>query len=275
MEELGKTNWETVIAPPTSLLARWAGCLWGRILEYRLLGEERQATRRDAHPLQALGYPSRVFTGLIQALGRVVAFGPHFPATSSGVTRLEIDLCGWAYRPELGASIAVNGCCLTVAALDGAGKIAAFDLMAQTLAVTGLGALRVGDAVNLEHAATPTTFLGGHVVLGHVDGLGEVVGLEKDGQWRLRVRLPSDLGMHAVDKGSITLDGVSLTIARVEDQRGAGARDGCVIDVCLIPETLARTNLGARVVGDRLHIEADYLAKLVARQIAWATQQRG
>lgn len=201
-----------------------------------------------------------MFTGLVQALGTV-----HAVETRPTATRLEVSAGGWDHRPDLGASIAVNGCCLTVAAYEGAPEPRfAFDVIPQTLTVTALGGLKVGDRVNLEHAATPNTFLGGHVVLGHVDGLAEVVGLSTSGEWRVRVLLPGDLGRNAVDKGSITLDGVSLTIAAVED----GPR-GTVIDVCLIPETLARTNLGARTVGDRMHVEADYLAKLVARQLEW------
>lgn len=204
-----------------------------------------------------------MFTGLVQALGTVRAVEPGQRAT-----RLTVSLDGWDHRPDLGASISVNGCCLTVAAVGvaqgGGTTTVAFDVIPQTLAVTGLGCVQVGDRVNLEHAATPTTLLGGHMVLGHVDGLAEVVSLSTAGEWRVRLLLPSDLGRHAVDKGSITLDGVSLTIARVED-----SPRGTVIDVCLIPETLARTNLGARVVGDRLHVEADYLGKLVARQLEW------
>lgn len=214
-----------------------------------------------------------MFTGLVQALGRVEAIRPADPAGSrggAGATRLEIAAPGWAYRPDLGASVSVNGCCLTVVAA--AGGTLQFDVIPQTLAVTSLGGLRAGDGVNLEHAATPTTFLGGHVVLGHVDGLAEVVEIRTKGEWRVRLLLPGELGIHAVDKGSIALDGVSLTIARVEDRRPDSRGDsaaGTVIDVCLIPETLARTNLAARKVGDRLNVEVDYLAKLVARQLDW------
>lgn len=202
-----------------------------------------------------------MFTGLVQALGRVKAIRSA-PSGGSAATRLEISAENWAYRPDLGASVSVNGCCLTV--VSASGGTLDFDVIPQTLAVTSLGGLQVGDPVNLEHAATPTTFLGGHVVLGHVDGLAEVVEVRTSGEWRVRLLLAGELGSHAVDKGSIALDGVSLTIARVEDsQRGA------IVDVCLIPETLARTNLGARKPGDRLNVEVDYLAKLVARQMQW------
>jgi riboflavin synthase len=151
-------------------------------------------------------------------------------------------------------------------AIDG-GRFA-FDVIPQTLRVTSLGKLAVGSGVNLEHAATPMTFLGGHVVLGHVDALGEVVAIETEREWRVRVRLPASLARFVVEKGSIALDGVSLTIARVDDG-AAHANDGTIIDVCLIPETLARTNLAERRIGDTINIEVDHLAKLVARQLEW------
>lgn len=204
-----------------------------------------------------------MFTGLVQALGRIAAID-----RGAVSTRFIVDVGTWAHRPESGASIAVNGCCLTVvdrgASGTEVGSLIGFDVIPQTLAVTSLGRLRVGDGVNLEHAATPMTFLGGHVVLGHVDGLAEVVSVAQDGEWRVRLRLPPALSRFVVDKGSIALDGVSLTIARVED-----SADGSVVDVCLIPETLARTNLAERAVGDVLNVEVDHLAKLVARQLEW------
>ena len=202
-----------------------------------------------------------MFTGLVQSLGKIAEIRPS--ATS---TRLIVDASGWAHQPDLGASISVNGCCLTVVAIDG-GRFA-FDVIPQTLRVTSLGKLAVGSGVNLEHAATPMTFLGGHVVLGHVDALGEVVAIETEREWRVRVRLPASLARFAVEKGSIALDGVSLTIARVDDG-ATHANDGTIIDVCLIPETLARTNLAERRVGDTINIEVDHLAKLVARQLEW------
>ena len=202
-----------------------------------------------------------MFTGLVQSLGKIAEIRPN--ATS---TRLIVDASGWAHQPDLGASISVNGCCLTVVAIDG-GRFA-FDVIPQTLRVTSLGKLAVGSGVNLEHAATPMTFLGGHVVLGHVDALGEVVAIETEREWRVRVRLPASLARFVVEKGSIALDGVSLTIARVDDG-ATHANDGTIIDVCLIPETLARTNLAERRIGDTINIEVDHLAKLVARQLEW------
>ncbi|MFM7051235.1 MAG: riboflavin synthase [Planctomycetota bacterium] len=197
-----------------------------------------------------------MFTGLVQAVGRVESLEER-----GATTRLAIRVDGWPHRPEQGASIAVNGCCLTVVApATDAHPVLGFDCIPQTLAVTSLGRLRAGAGVNLEHAATPATFLGGHVVLGHVDGLATVVEVRTAGEWRVRLRLPGDLARHAVDKGSVALDGVSLTIARVE---------GDTIDVCLIPETLEKTNLRERAAGDVLNIEVDYLSKLVARQLEW------
>ncbi len=200
-----------------------------------------------------------MFTGLVQALGAVRSV-EDAPAGR----RIRIGFGGWGHLPEPGASIAVNGCCLTVVSVEvGSETVARFDAIPQTLAVTAIGRLQEGAAVNLEHAATASTFLGGHLVLGHVDGLAEVVGLSTHGEWRLRVALPEGLGRLAVDKGSIALDGVSLTIARVEDEPTGRT----VVDVCLIPETLARTTLGSRAIHDTLHVEMDHLAKLVARQM--------
>ncbi len=242
---------------------------WAETRSIAPKGRKRQAALASVAPPsgaweRAAGslYPPAMFTGLVQAIGTVRSV-----ADAPAGRRIRIGFGGWNHLPEPGASIAVNGCCLTVVELErGSEAIAAFDAIPQTLAVTAIGALREGSAVNLEHAATASTFLGGHVVLGHVDGLAEVVGLATEGEWRVRVALPEGLGRLAVDKGSIALDGVSLTIARVEDAApAAGGRT--VVDVCLIPETLARTTLGARLAGDAMHVEMDHLAKLVARQI--------
>jgi riboflavin synthase len=171
---------------------------------------------------------------------------------------------------QLGESIAVSGCCLTLAEVGRTGATAdearragertlRFDVIHQTLRVTALGGLAVGHRVNLERSVTPATLLGGHIVQGHVDGLGRVVAIETTGgEWRVRVAVPAELHRYLHDKGSIAIDGVSLTVAALRDA-------DCTCDVCLIPETLARTTLGDRSVGDAVHIEVDALAKMVAR----------
>jgi riboflavin synthase len=164
----------------------------------------------------------------------------------------------------IGASIAVNGVCLTAVAVTGSGFAA--DLAPETLSRSNLGDVLVGSRVNLERPVTPATRLSGHIVQGHVDATGEVVGLDalRDGNWWLKVRVPKSLDRYLVEKGSITLDGISLTIAAV---------DGDVIGVTIIPHTFANTTIGQARVGTRLNIEADVLAKHVEKLIA-ATRLR-
>lgn len=199
-----------------------------------------------------------MFTGIVEFQGTVAEIEPH----ASGLV-LTVDAAGWAHRPEPGESIAVNGCCLTATAAPG-GRIR-FDVIKQTLDCTTLGGLAVGDRVNLEHAATPTTLMGGHVVQGHVDAVAEVervTGGEEE--HRVTVVAPSKLASCLVDKGSVALDGVSLTIAT---NHGEGR-----FDVALIPTTLDLTTLGAARPGTRLNIEADYLVKAV---VSWLEQTWG
>ena len=199
---------------------------------------------RDARP-----YPEVVFTGLIQHVGLVSA---RSNGADSG--RLLIDCKGWDHHPHPGDSIAINGCCLTLVELIH--EVMAFDVVPTTLAATTLGSLEPGTRVNLEHAATPSSLLGGHLVLGHVDGTGQVVanGKEVEAGWLLQIEAPQPIARMVVDKGSITVDGVSLTIARHETGR---------ISMALIPETLQRTTLGERVPGDFVNLESDCLAKMV------------
>jgi riboflavin synthase len=154
-----------------------------------------------------------------------------------------------------GDSVAVNGACLTATAVDAGGFET--DAMNQTLEVTAVGALEVGSRVNLELAMKASDRLGGHIVQGHVDGVGEVAAVEQDGfARRLRVELPSELMRYAIDKGSIALDGVSLTVAALGDEW---------VEVSLIPETLERTNLGEAARGRKLNVECDLVAKYVER----------
>jgi riboflavin synthase len=139
------------------------------------------------------------------------------------------------------------------------------DVMLQTLAHTSLGALRVGAPVNLERAVTPTTRLGGHIVQGHVDGTGTIVSRTPSEHWELvTITLPSDLSRYLVDKGSITVDGISLTVASLADPVDSG--DGS-FTVSLIPETLARTTLGFKQPGDVVNLEVDVIAKYVEKMV--------
>ena len=194
-----------------------------------------------------------MFTGIVEELGTVEGVEPQADAV-----RLTVQGCFVTEDARLGDSIAVDGCCLTVAERDRERFTA--DVMAETLAKTTLGALAPGDRVNLERAVTPTTRLGGHLVQGHVDGVGTVRRREPSEHWELvEVALPEgDLGRYLVDKGSVTVDGVSLTVVEARADS---------FTVSLIPETLARTTLGSRRVGDRVNLEVDVLAKHVERQV--------
>jgi riboflavin synthase len=206
-----------------------------------------------------------VFTGSVEHQGRVLALRPQ----ASGA-RLEIDPCGWTHVPGDGDSVAVNGCCLTVvAAVPGtpADRTLRFDVVPQTLGLTTVGALRPGETVNLEHAATAATLMGGHIVQGHVDGVGEVLHVRTDGgEWRTRIAAPPAVAAHLVERGSVAVDGVSLTLAAV----GEGW-----FEVALIPATLAKTTLRDRAAGSRVNLEADCLAKMVTLAVERALAARG
>lgn len=222
------------------------------------------ATIEDPHirPIEGPGslvspYPLVfMFTGLIQHIGAVQQSIP-IPEGR----RLVIDPAGWSHRPALGDSISISGCCLTVAQDPGDSKGDAhrlvFDVIHESLAKTTLGDLREGDQVNLEHALTPTTLLGGHFVQGHVDGVGHVINVEReDHDWRIRVEPPPAVSKYLVPKGSIAIDGVSLTIADLSDDW---------FEVALIPTTLEKTTLDALDPGDRVNLEADVLAKTIVQ----------
>jgi riboflavin synthase len=196
-----------------------------------------------------------MFTGIVEELGTVADLTDQGDAV-----RLSVRGPGVTEGTALGDSIAVNGCCLTVAELQDDGFTA--DVMTQTLRLTGLGSLEPGSRVNLERAVTPTTRLGGHVVQGHVDATGEVVRRTPSEHWELvEVSLPAALARYVVAQGSITVDGVSLTVAALDDEAGT-------FTVSLIPETLARTTLGAAAVGTVVNLEVDVMAKYVERLLA-------
>ena len=193
-----------------------------------------------------------MFTGIVEELGTVEAI-----ERQSDAVRLTVRASTVLQDARPGDSIAVNGCCLTVAERTDATWTA--DVMAETLAKTGLGALAAGDRVNLERAVTAGTRLGGHLVQGHVDAVGSVVRRQPGEHWDLvTLAMPRELAPYLVDKGSITVDGVSLTVVEARDDE---------FTVSLIPETLRRTTLGFRAPGDAVNLEVDVIGKYVARQL--------
>lgn len=206
-----------------------------------------------------------MFTGLIEATGTI-----HEVEETATGRRLVIDPGPWGHVPDLGASISVSGCCLTVVSVGDTGFV--FDVIHRSLEMTTLGDLTPGDRVNLERAATMATLLGGHLVQGHVDGVGRVAAIDDGDDWRIRVDCPETVSPHLVDRGSIAIDGVSLTIARVL-RDGAGRATG--LEVALIPETLQRTTLSSRKVGDRVNLEADAMAKMVGVHVERLLAARG
>ncbi|MBI1394741.1 MAG: riboflavin synthase [Betaproteobacteria bacterium] len=192
-----------------------------------------------------------MFTGIIQAVGTIA----HFEANGEGA-RLHVRTPGWDLADvALGDSIAVNGCCLTVVSKD-ADAFAA-DLSRETLDCTA--GFLPGARLNLEKALRASDRLGGHLVTGHVDGVGEVTEVEAIGDnRRYAFRLPDALGRYVARKGSVTVNGVSLTVNTV---------DGDLFSVNLIPHTLAETNLGQLKVGDRVNLEVDLIARYVERML--------
>jgi riboflavin synthase len=206
-----------------------------------------------------------MFTGIVEELGTVAAVEEQDDAI-----RLSIRARTVLEDVHLGDSISVNGCCLTVADMTVAppgaggtdGGVWTADVMQETLDKTSLAGVAPGDRVNLERAVTVDKRLGGHIVQGHVDGVGRVVRREPSEHWEVvEVALPegAGLGRYLVDKGSITVDGVSLTVVEARDD---------TFTVSLIPETLARTTLGSRQPGDPVNLEVDVLAKHVEKLLA-------
>ena len=193
-----------------------------------------------------------MFTGLVQSLASVVQLAPEGPGV-----RLVIRDGGIAERSQIGDSIAINGCCLTIVAIDGANL--AFEAGPETIERTSLGRLKAGARVNLEASLRMGESLGGHLVSGHIDAVGRLQRRDDDGPWcTMWFTVPSGLTRQMASKGSVAVDGVSLTLVNVEADR---------FSVALIPHTLAATTLGALQPGDEVNLETDILAKYVERQL--------
>ena len=191
-----------------------------------------------------------MFTGIIEELGKVAAIEKQPDAIRLTIACKEVlsDL-------KRGDSISCSGTCLTAIEIDDQGFTA--DVMLETIRRSSLDGVKVGDPINLERAMNAATRFGGHIVQGHVDGVGEFVSREKSDNWDwVKIRLPKDLMKYVVHKGSITLDGISLTVNDI---------DGDVIALSLIPETLRVTTLGYKNPGDKINVEADVLAKHVEK----------
>jgi len=199
-----------------------------------------------------------MFTGIVEELGTVRAVTPN-----AGGARIEIVAKAVLDDAEIGASIAVNGCCLTVVELLDDGWAA--DAVTETLDRTSLGSLGAGDPVNLERPVRLADRLGGHVVQGHVDGVGSLRSRTAlpDGSTRMTFAAPASVLRHVVEKGSIAVDGISLTVAALDDR-------ATTFDVAVIPHTLTVTTLGPKQPGDPVNLEVDVLAKYVERLL---TQQ--
>ncbi|MDO8986173.1 riboflavin synthase [Cypionkella sp.] len=195
-----------------------------------------------------------MFSGIIESLGTIKA--THFSDGS-----IKLDVATGFSDLALGESVAINGICLTVVTYDAAGR-AQFFASPETLQRTNLGALQAGSRVNLERAVSMATRLSGHIVQGHVDGLALLESiLPEAGAYLIDLTLPHSIARYCVEKGSITLDGISLTLNRVQDMPSGDCRVGLTI----IPHTWAHTNLQTRRVGDLVNVEADVPAKYVER----------
>lgn len=193
-----------------------------------------------------------MFTGIVEELGVVSGIEPLHEAVRLSIQGPEV-----AVGSKAGDSIAVNGVCLTV--VTNKRGVFTADVMLQTLANTALGGLQRGSKVNLERAVTPATRLGGHIVQGHVDGTAEILSRTPSEHWELvRIALPAELDRYLVAKGSITVDGISLTVADIDEVS---------FTVSLIPETLARTTLGFKQPGEIVNLEVDVIAKYVEKMV--------
>lgn len=206
-----------------------------------------------------------MFTGIIEEIGEITAITP-----AGDGWRLTVRAPKAASDAVHGESIAVSGVCLTV--VGSTADTFDTDVMKQTLDVAAIGGATIGTRVNIEKAMPVGARLGGHIVQGHVDGVGEVLEVRPGAQWSvLRISLPHDLAPLVVDKGSISVDGTSLTVSNVSEP----AAPAPWFEVSLIPETLVATTLGSRAAGDRVNLETDILARHVERLLAFRAADTG
>jgi len=195
-----------------------------------------------------------MFTGLVQAVGSVVSAGREMDRAE-----LWIDPGDWDHRPEHGESICISGCCLSLVERGATGNLL-FHAVPETLAKTTLSGFTAGRRVNLERSLRASDLLGGHLVQGHVDGVGVVEAVGTEGEYRVRVRASEAMREYLVPKGSICMDGVSLTIAALAPEQG-------IFEVALIPVTLGATTLGELRAGDPVNLETDAIAKTVVHYL--------
>lgn len=201
-----------------------------------------------------------MFTGIITAMGTVESMQPK----DGGGARVVISTPWDCTTIDLGASIACNGCCLTV--VDRSSDRFAVDVSEESLSVTSLRDWQEGEAVNLERALSMGDELGGHIVSGHVDGLAEILAITKDGDsYRVKFSAPDHLAPMIAPKGSVTVDGISLTVNEVE---------GATFGIMVIPHTWTHTTLGQKQVGDKINLEADMLARYVARIMSFQSSPK-
>ncbi len=198
-----------------------------------------------------------MFTGIVEATTSVLALSKTHEAAKTSLTLACPDI--YKEQTKLGDSIAVNGCCLTLTETNA--EALCFDVSSETLNLTNLGSLQPGNTVNLERALLATARLDGHLVTGHIDGLAKVLIIaEQAGGWLLQVEIPANLVLQVVKKGSICLDGISLTINEINELNSI-----CRVSCMLIPTTLQLTNLQDRRPGDLLNLETDILGKYLQR----------
>jgi riboflavin synthase len=199
-----------------------------------------------------------LFTGLIERTGQVIALMPAHQHAKE-ISQLIVDPGAAKYKVKLGDSVAINGCCLTVVSNDL--NMLKFDISSETLTKTSLGLLHPDDAVNLERAMALGDRLGGHMVAGHVDTTGKILKIErnKDG-WFIQINIPKSYSKYIISKGSICIDGISLTVNSLTD-----TEVGCLIDLMIIPKTIETTTISAMGVGQPVNIEVDLIGKYMER----------